>query len=107
MEKKLKIINSFIAGATAAIIFITAITIFAELEPFIKNWLKNTFWHHWLGKSISSIIVFVLIFLVSLIIPSQPSEEKTVKNLWRIFWAAGLGTTLVFGFFIYKTFIKH
>ena len=102
-NQKLKIIHSAICGAIAAVIFITAITITADLYLPLKDWLKNTFSHHWIGKSILSVAVFIVIGLVSRFLPIEASEDKLNKVLKLLSWAMVLGVILIFLFFIYET----
>lgn len=44
-----------------AILFITVITISGELLPPIKDWLKQTLFHHWVGKGVLGLLLWVLI----------------------------------------------
>jgi hypothetical protein len=105
MEKKLKVINSLIISAITAVIFITLITVIADLYSPTKNWLKNIFTHHWVGKGIlASSLFIVLTFLFSLT-PFSVNENKLIKNLWLLFAISLLGTLVIFSFYIYETFL--
>lgn len=52
-----------IATALASIlvsIAVALLTIIGEEYAPLKNWLKSTFTHHWIGKSALSVLVFVV-----------------------------------------------
>ena len=103
-DKRNKIINSFAAGAIVAIVFVVFATIFGELYSPFKNWLKETFNHHWIGKGIISIVIFYAIgFLGYLHTPD--SEDKLIKMLKIVFWIALIGVLTIIGFFLYEAFL--
>lgn len=54
-------ISLIISSAYAAIIssvFVVVITIWAELSPTLKDWLKSVSGHHWTTKSIFTALIF-------------------------------------------------
>lgn len=104
--KNIKILNSFILGAIAVIIFVVAIIIFAELLPDIKSFLKNNFTHHWIGKSVLSLVIFFVASLIFWIIPAKADIKKICVNI-RIFIFSIIGGSLtILLFFVYETFYK-
>lgn len=105
-NKNLKAVNSFIISATLTAVFITAITVTGELEPLIKNWLKDIFLHHWIGKGILSAVLFLATNAFCLIISKQPEEKTIIINLNRLFWIVCLGFAVILSFYVYETF-KH
>ena len=58
---KPKLIISSAYAAIITIIFIVAITIFAELSMPLKDWLKNFSGHHWTSKSIFSVLLYAAV----------------------------------------------
>ncbi len=54
-----------VSSLIIAMIFVTAITILADLVPSIKDWLKNTHGHHWVGKGIWTVLLFTFFTIVS------------------------------------------
>jgi len=69
--------------ATAlTIIFITAVTIAADLSPMLKTWLKDTFTHHWIGKG----VLATVLWLVVVILPVKPVafDQKKFKLIVSI-----------------------
>ena len=101
-NKGLKIIYSTAIGAIAVVIFITFITINAELYLPIKDWLKNTFSHHWIGKGILSLAIFMIVGLLVWFLPVQQDEERTRKILMLLNWLLILGSLAIFGFFLWE-----
>lgn len=107
MDKKIKLINSVLMGAIATVIFIALITIVADLAPALKDWLKSTFSHHWVGKSILSLAFFVISSSIASICPCiRADTEKTTKLLSYLFWSSISSTVAIFLFFIWEAFIK-
>lgn len=102
MEKELKVIHSIICASIAAVIFIIAITIIADLYLPIKDWLKDIFTHHWIGKSILSLVIFIIFGIISFFLPIKTNEEKISKLLKILFWILIIGTLAIFMFFIYE-----
>jgi len=96
---KLRILNSIIIGAIAAIIFIIVITIAGDLYLSLKDWLKNIFYHHWMGKGILAIVIF---FIFGFIFNKETGEEKIVKNFSILIWSSIIGSLIIFGFFIFE-----
>lgn len=105
-ELKIKIVNAFTVSAIITAIFITAITIYADLNPALKDWLKNTFTHHWIGKGVLTAIIFIIFIPLLLFIFPNDNKEQLIKSLKILFWTTVLGTLAIFGFFIYEYF-KH
>lgn len=97
--------KKYYLASLISVVYIALITIMGELFEPLKNFLKNTFWHHWLGKS----IVLAAIFALSAIIFSKTkseSEKTDEKYLAAISWLSFLGALAIFVFFSYEYF-KH
>jgi uncharacterized membrane protein YoaK (UPF0700 family) len=103
-KKRNKIINSFAASAIIAIIFVVVATILGELYSPFKNWLKETFYHHWMGKGIITIIAFYLIGFLGYF-KSKESENSVAKMLKILFWIAIIGVLAISGFYLYEYII--
>ncbi len=89
-----------------AVIFITAITITADLYLPLKGWLKNVFSHHWVGKSILAGVVFLLFAVLSWPFSKRADDEKITKALILLNWLLIIGSLAIFGFFIYEALLK-
>lgn len=90
-------------GACIAIVFIAFATIGAELYAPFKNWLAATFSHHWIGKG----ILAMLIFLVVSVIPAK--HEKSLADatclVAVLFFVSLLSALVIAGFIGYEAFI--
>ncbi|MEK9154786.1 MAG: hypothetical protein AAB596_01835 [Patescibacteria group bacterium] len=104
--KKTKLINSIIIGATTAVLFIIAITITADLYLPLKDWMKNNFYHHWVGKGILSIVVLVIVSILARFLPISSNQEKTGKILMLLSGVLIFGFFAIFGFYIFEVLWK-
>lgn len=82
--------------AALTIIFITALTIIAELHPPTKDWLQTTFTHHWIGKSVLALVVFGLLSAMRYFFPNVKPHFGWLSGV-----ALGCAVAL-FGFFLYE-----
>lgn len=101
-----KILKSGIWGAIASIIFTTVITIWGELHAPLKSWLAGTFSHHWLGKSILSVAVFIAIGFIAYFFQrvSETDENDRTANLIRLLTIITAVATVAFiGFYLYES----
>lgn len=92
--------NALTLSATITIIYITALTISAELYAPLKTFLSNSFSHHWIGKSITSIVVFA-VFLVLFMVLRPKSKAPTLLNLLST--VSILSAVVLFAFFTWET----
>lgn len=102
MEKRIKIFQSFTLSAIITILFITAITVVSELLPLFKSFLKSTFTHHWIGKSILSILVFLAGALIFLILPVKSNLSRANLLLQGLVIVVVLSFLVILGFFSYE-----
>lgn len=93
-------------GAICAVIFITIITIAADLYLPLKGWLKNVFSHHWVGKSVLAAVVFLLFAVLSWPFSKRADDEKITKALILLNWFLVVGSLAIIGFFIWEALIK-
>lgn len=114
MEKqtiKSKLLCGVLCGTMLAVLFVIAVTIGADLYLPLKDWLKNTFSHHWIGKGVLAGIIFLIGIPIGFLIPT-PSDEaaktaRIVKRLWALSLVSFFGATAIFAFFVYESFFKH
>ncbi|HEY4475672.1 MAG TPA: hypothetical protein VJB92_03050 [Candidatus Paceibacterota bacterium] len=105
MDKKIRISSAAVLSSIIVIVFITAITIIADLNPALKDWLKNTFSHHWIGKGILSVVIFAVLTFLFSILPAKDSDAGLAKKLSGLFWISVLGTLAIFGFYFYEALL--
>jgi hypothetical protein len=104
--KKNKWIRSFAIAAIVAIVFVTVATVLGELYKPFKNWLKETFYHHWMGKGIIAIVVFYALGFIGRA-KSKDTDEALVTILRAVFWITLIGVLAITGFYLYEYFIVH
>jgi hypothetical protein len=106
MEKELKIVQGFIFAAILAVIFITVITVVTDLYPPLKDWLKVIFTHHWIGKSVVSFVIFLVVGAIASFFARVASIEKITKQLYFLFWSSVAGSAIISFFFLWEAFLK-
>jgi len=105
MDKELKMIQGVITGSMLVVIFIAVVTIASEVSPLFKDWLKITFGHHWVGKSILASIVFVLGSTISTLIARETTIEEIGKRINLLTYLVVLCSVAIGGFFIFEASI--
>ena len=103
-NKTNKKIQSFALAGVVAIIFVTVATVLGELYSPFKDWLKETFNHHWIGKGVIAIVIFYVLGLFNFHI-SDDSEDKMVSILRILYWVAFIGVLVITGFYLYEAFL--
>lgn len=96
---KLKLIFASALAAIITIIFVVIITIWAELSIPLKDWLKNFSGHHWVSKSIFSVLLYVVAMAIFYWTSRNPSEILLRKILFFILVFMALGTIVITAFY--------
>jgi len=108
MINKSKILNSFISGAISSVVFLVLITVVADLIPTLKDWLKSSFYHHWIGKGVLAILIFFVIQgLMAIYSRGKNTKKNIIENLWILNLVSIFGVFAMFMFFIIETFFIH
>lgn len=102
MEMKQRIVYAAIWSAFTVLVFVTAVTIVADLFAPFKDWLAALFTHHWVGKSILASALFVVGCIVLSLLPLRANEEKIRRGLRMLAWSSCVGAVVILGFFIYE-----
>jgi len=91
------------AAALITTIAILVMTVGSELYDPLKAWLAATFGHHWIGKGVLSIVIFVVVIALSY--PRLTKAERSMTT-WsnRLFAVVVLVTVIIIGFFTYEFF---
>ena len=96
---KPKAIYSSATASTVAIVFVTLITIVAELRAPIKNWLASLSGHHWTSKGILSLLLYVIVALTIHFVVKDVGHRKVTRSLWVAIVATVLGSLLLLAFY--------
>lgn len=99
--RKNRFLASFTIAAITAVVLITLMTIFAELAPEFKDWLKASFSHHWIGKGVVAGIVFFVLGFILHMSQVELGERKLAKHI------KALSTTTVVSFFVLLLFFVY
>lgn len=103
-SNRVKTTFSAAVAVILVLLFVTAITIIADLVPAVKNWLKANFVHHWIGKGVLSSILFVLVLsLTRFVVPKNPDPAKLLRFTGGL---AIAGTLTIMAFFVAETFLR-
>ena len=77
-------------------LMLAVLIVAAEEIPDLKNWLKATFYHHWLGKGALALALFTIVSVVA--------RLKNVPQLSTIILIEAIAVTLsvgsIAGFFL-------
>lgn len=107
---RFKIVRATTHAAALAVAFITGVTVTADLYLPLKDWLKLTFSHHWIGKGILAGALFVVMSAILSLLPAPADEMKTKKLarcIGKLVIVSIAGTLIISAFFIYEAFFKH
>lgn len=105
---KERFLNSVVEGASVTIVTITVLTVIGDLYDPVKDELKSLFSHHWIGKSVVGIFVFVFVTLLfSQYQKSKPADVHSLSvSLKSLNLLAGLCGAILLLFFIFETLIS-
>ena len=96
---KPKLIYSSSIASILAIVFITAITILAELNAPLKNWLKSLSGHHWTSKGILSFLLYIVALFVVYVVTKKIDHKGVKGGLWGAIGTTVLGSLAILIFF--------
>ncbi len=96
---KTKLIISSAYAAITSIVFVVVITIWAEFNAPLKDWLKNFSGHHWTSKSIFSLALYALVTVLAYVFPFKYSDSCLKKSLGALLVFLVLGTAVLALFF--------
>ena len=101
---KLKSIYASAYSATVTVAVIAAVTIGAELSADFKTWLAGFTGHHWITKSLLTLIVFGVFYGLFRLLGKSASEIRTQRALIMLQAFIILGFLVILGFYIYEFF---
>jgi len=100
--KNLKLIWSSAYSALITGLAVVAVTIYMEYSPAFKVVLTNLTSHHWISKSVGSLILyFVLFFILNKIGGENKNEFQVKRALWSLFIVTILSGLAIFAFFVW------
>lgn len=103
MNKPRLIIASSLS-ATLTVIFVTIITIVAELTPSFKEFLKNLSGHHWTSKSILSLVFYIAAMILLYFVFRNIDARKVSTHIALATWTTVLGILALLLFYTAHNF---
>ena len=97
--KKLKLVYSSILASVVSITFITVVTIWAEVSKPLKDWLQGITGHHWVTKSVFSLVVYLTATAVFYFLTKQVDGRKVHRLLIGLIFVTILGIIAIFAFY--------
>lgn len=86
-----------IRAAALSIVLIAAVTIGSELSSALKQLLSSIGGHHWIGKSVLSLLAYAVLYLVF----ARVSEgEFRLKDTWMLIAAVVISGLAILFFYI-------
>ena len=92
-------VRSVAIAAMVASVMLAVIIVSAEEIPTLKNWLKATFTHHWLGKGALAIAVFIIVTIVARM-QGKTDASKLAGIIFAEAVVAALSCAAIAGYFL-------
>lgn len=96
---KPKLVISSAYAAILTVIFITVITVWAELFVPLKDWLKNFSGHHWTSKSIFSALLYGISTALLYAVLREPDGIRLRRALIFLLASMALGIAVLAAFY--------
>lgn len=98
---KVKLFYASSIAAVLTIVVITAVTILGELSGALKTYLAGFTGHHWLTKSLLSIVVYFAGLAVFYFLPKNTGQSAARRALMFLILIALAGSLAIFLFFVW------
>ena len=97
LSDMLKLVFSSAWAAIISVLFVVVITIWADLAPALKDWLKSVTGHHWVTKSLGVVLVYLVALFLFYVFGK---EGNTRRALNLLIFVTVLGFAALLGFYI-------
>lgn len=84
-------------AAALTIVLIAAVTIGSELSVAFKQLLSTIGGHHWIGKSVLSVVFFGLLYVV---FSRLSAEDLSLRDTWWLIFTVILSGLAILVFYI-------
>ena len=92
-------VRSVAIAAMVTSIMLAVLIVSAEEIPTLKNWLKATFTHHWLGKGALAIAVFIVVTIAARF-QGKTDASKLAGIIFAEAVVAALSVGAIAGYFL-------
>jgi ABC-type uncharacterized transport system permease subunit len=86
-------------AAAVTIAWVAVVTIYSELSSAFKELLASIGGHHWIGKSVLSLVFFGILYLL---FAKFGDDEFSLRDTWWL-----IGTVVVSGLAIVIFYVLH
>lgn len=100
MKDKKSILQALILSSILTLAVIVFLTIFGELSPVFKAWLTKIFSHHWIAKSIISLLAFLVTIPIFYVLSLKKISTATL--IWLLVAVANLSFGILLAFFFFE-----
>jgi hypothetical protein len=97
----MKNIKSMSIATSVTIIAVAVLTIWAELNHGFKDFLKSLTGHHWVTKSVFSIVLF---FGLYFLLQKTDEDLDVLKEVVVVIWVTAVASLAIFGFYLWHFF---
>ena len=91
--------KALIRSAAVTIAWIAVVTIYSELSASFKALLSSIGGHHWIGKSVLSLVLFGLLYLL---LSKFVDDKLSLRDTWWL-----IGTVVISGLAILIFYLLH
>ena len=105
-NSNLALLKSAVFSALLAVVLVTVLTVAGELYAPLKNHLKDTLYHHWVGKGVWASVLF-LVGTFALQSHFKKTEDDGKNLLWMLNLSLIAGSVIIFVFYVYEYVIHH
>ena len=92
-------VRSAAIAAMATSVMLAVLIVSAEEVPALKDWLKATFSHHWLGKGALAIAVFTVVTIAARL-QGKTDTSRLAGIIFAEAIVAALSCAAIAGFFL-------
>lgn len=105
-DLNLKLAQTSTIGASLAVAAVVALTVAGELSPGLKDLLKQWFYHHWIGKGVIALTVYLVATAFDFFLTPDADSEGLKINLIVLTCVSLVGFVGLYGFFVFEALVK-
>ena len=91
--------KALIRSAAVTVAWVAFATVLSELSTAFKGLLGTIGGHHWIGKSVTSLVIFCLLYLL---LSKLTDDDFSLRDTWWL-----IGTVVLSGLTILVFYIMH
>src|SRR3990167_9816056 len=101
MQDKQSVLSAIILSSILTVVVIVLLTVCGELDAGFKGWLTRTFSHHWIAKSVISILIFLVSIPIFYLL--RPKKFSIVSLICLLIAVANISFGILLAFFFVET----